>query len=162
MPGNMTGIAKHAAAAPGIMQVLTGLRADVAQAVNSLDGELIDSVTLTKPPGWQPDQTGQLQAIALFHSTYTPTWLELSGINGPAEDLILRPAEALLFSDPELLDQLRNATLVQVRSKNPCMSPQRNRNTRLPYFLSSAIMPCSSLSFCAYGVACAARCGLGC
>jgi hypothetical protein len=88
----------------------------MCQAVNSLDGGVIDSVMLTKPEGWKPDQAGQLNTIGLFHSNYTPTWLELSGINGPAEDLILRPAEALLFSDPELLDQLRNATFIQVKA----------------------------------------------
>lgn len=82
--------------------------------MDSLHGEVIDSVTLRKPPGWRPDQARQLSIIALFHSNYTPTWLELSGINGPAEDLILRPAEALLFSDPDLLEKLRNATLVKV------------------------------------------------
>ena len=38
---------------------------------------------------------------------------ELSGISGKAEELVLGPAEALLFSEPELLDRLRNATLVQ-------------------------------------------------
>ena len=47
-------------------------------------------------------------------STYTPTWQELSGINGPAEDLILKPAASLLLSDSDLLDELRNATLVKV------------------------------------------------
>lgn len=47
-------------------------------------------------------------------STYTPTWLELSGINGAAEDLILKPAASLLLSDSDLLDELRNATLVKV------------------------------------------------
>lgn len=85
-----------------------------AQAVNSLDGQVVDDYTLTKPSGWRPNQAAQLATIALFHSNYTPTWLELSGINGPAEDLVLRPAEALLFSDPELLHSLRNATLVKV------------------------------------------------
>ncbi len=39
---------------------------------------------------------------------------ELSGISGKAEELVLGPAEALLFSEPELLDRLRNTTLVQV------------------------------------------------
>lgn len=39
---------------------------------------------------------------------------ELSGISGTAENMVLDPAEALLFSEPELLDRLRNATLVQV------------------------------------------------
>ena len=82
--------------------------------MNSLDGTVVDSHTLTKPAGWRPDQAARLATIALFHSNYTPTWLELSGINGPAEDLVLRPAEALLFSDPELLHALRNATLVKV------------------------------------------------
>jgi hypothetical protein len=48
-------------------------------------------------------------------SNYTPSWLELSGINGAAEDLVLRPATALLLSDPDLLADLRNATLVQAR-----------------------------------------------
>lgn len=75
---------------------------------------MVDVQTLTKPPGWRPSQQAQLAAIALFHSNYTPSWLELSGINGPAEDLVLRPAEALLFSDPDLLHELRNATLIQV------------------------------------------------
>ena len=88
------------------------------QAVNSLDGAVVDAVTLTKPPGWRPDQSARLHTLALFHANYTPTWLELSGINGPAEELIFRPAEALLFSEPELLDSLRNATLIQVR---PCL-----------------------------------------
>ena len=88
--------------------------ADVVQAGNSLDGAVVDEVTLTKPPGWRPDQSARLHTLALFHANYTPTWLELSGINGPAEELILRPAEALLFSEPELLESLRNATLVQV------------------------------------------------
>ena len=41
---------------------------------------------------------------------------ELSGISGTAENMVLDPAEALLFSEPELLDRLRNATLVQVQS----------------------------------------------
>ena len=41
---------------------------------------------------------------------------ELSGISGTAENLVLDPAEALLFSEPELLDRLRNATLVQALS----------------------------------------------
>ena len=88
------------------------------QAVNSLDGAVVDAVTLTKPPGWRPDQSARLHTLALFHANYTPTWLELSGINGPAEELIFQPAEALLFSEPELLDSLRNATLIQVR---PCL-----------------------------------------
>jgi hypothetical protein len=87
----------------------------VLQAVNTLDGEVVDMMTLTKPPGWQPDQSARLHTLALFHTRYTPTWLELSGINGPAEELILGPAEALLFSEPDLLESLRNATLVQVR-----------------------------------------------
>ena len=82
--------------------------------MNSLDGAIVDAVTLTKPPGWRPDQSARLHALALFHANYTPTWLELSGINGPAEELIFQPAEALLFSEPELLDSLRNATLIQV------------------------------------------------
>lgn len=86
----------------------------VSQAVNSLDGRVVDAVMLTKPPGWRSDQSARLHTLALFHTRYTPTWLELSGINGPAEELILGPAEALLFSEPELLDSLRNATLVQV------------------------------------------------
>ena len=84
------------------------------QAVNSLDGTVVDAVMLTKPPGWRPDQSARLHMLALFHANYTPSWVELSGINGPAEELILGPAEALLFSEPELLDSLRNATLVQV------------------------------------------------
>lgn len=88
------------------------------QAVNSLDGAVVDAVTLTKPPGWRPNQSARLHTLALFHANYTPTWLELSGINGPAEELILKPAEDLLFSEPELLDSLRNATLIQVR---PCL-----------------------------------------
>ena len=88
------------------------------QAVNSLDGAVVDAITLTKPPGWRPDQSARLHTLALFHANYTPTWLELSGINGPAEELIFQPAEALLFSEPELLDSLRNATLIQVR---PCL-----------------------------------------
>jgi len=83
------------------------------QAVNSLDGHVVDEVALTKPPGWRPDQSARLHTLALFHANYTPSWLELSGINGPAEELILGPAEALLFSEPELLDSLRNATLIK-------------------------------------------------
>ena len=50
-------------------------------------------------------------------SNYTPSWLELSGINGAAEDLVLRPATPLLLSDPDLLADLRNATLVQARAR---------------------------------------------
>lgn len=88
--------------------------ADVMQAVNSLDGAVEDAVTLIKPAGWRPDQSARLHTLALFHANYTPSWVELSGINGPAEELILGPAEALLFSEPELLNSLRNATLVQV------------------------------------------------
>ena len=84
------------------------------QAVNSLDGGVVDAATLTKPPNWRPNQSARLHMLALFHANYTPSWVELSGINGPAEELILGPAEALLFSEPELLNSLRNATLVQV------------------------------------------------
>ena len=87
---------------------------NVLQAVNSLNGGVVDAVTLTKPPGWRADQSARLHTLALFHANYTPSWVELSGINGPAEELILRPAEALLFSEPTLLNSLRNATLVQV------------------------------------------------
>ena len=96
------------------------VRADVLQAVNSQDGAVVDAVTLTKPPGWRADQSARLHTLALFHANYTPSWVELSGINGPAEELILRPAEALLFSEPELLDSLRNATLVQVMLTDLC------------------------------------------
>ncbi|CAL8470701.1 g10243 [Coccomyxa elongata] len=99
----------------GYLRVAANRTALQMEAVNSLDGTVVDSHTLTKPAGWRPDQAARLATIALFHSNYTPTWLELSGINGPAEDLVLRPAEALLFSDPDLLHALRNATLV----KNP-------------------------------------------
>ena len=66
------------------------------QAVNSLNGAVVDAVTLTKPPGWRPDQSARLHTLALFHANYTPTWLELSGINGPAEELIFQPAEVFV------------------------------------------------------------------
>ncbi|CAK0782920.1 hypothetical protein CVIRNUC_006115 [Coccomyxa viridis] len=97
----------------GYLRVEANRTALTMQAVNSLNGAVVDAVTLTKPPGWRPDQSARLHTLALFHANYTPTWLELSGINGPAEELIFQPAEALLFSEPELLDSLRNATLIQ-------------------------------------------------
>ena len=49
---------------------------------------------------------------------------ELSGISSTAENLVLDPAEALLFSEPELLDSLRNTTLVQVLVTQHCRLTQ--------------------------------------
>ena len=80
--------------------------------VNSLTGQLIDAWTLTKPPGWQPNQTAQLESISLFIANYTPSVWALQGINGDATNLIQGAAEALLLSEPEQLELLRNWTYV--------------------------------------------------
>ena len=73
-------------------------------------------------------------------SNYTPSWLELSGINGAAEDLILRPATSLLLSDPDLLAELRNATLVQARAGRSLCMHERWKSSPNPPCAQGALL----------------------
>ncbi|KAK9845224.1 hypothetical protein WJX81_000461 [Elliptochloris bilobata] len=97
----------------GYLRVLANRTTLALQAIDSESGEVADETTMRKPYGWRANPKGRLQTIALFHANYTPSGWELSGISGYAENMVLDPAEALLFSEPELLERLRNTTLVQ-------------------------------------------------
>ena len=49
------------------------------QAVNSLDGTLLDDYTLTKPAGWSANSTEQQATQANFVGNFTATWYEIYG-----------------------------------------------------------------------------------
>ncbi len=49
------------------------------QAVNSLDGTLLDDYTLTKPAGWAANSTRQTATMTNFVGNFTSTWYESYG-----------------------------------------------------------------------------------
>ncbi len=49
------------------------------QAVNSLDGTLLDDYTLTKPAGWAANSTRQTATMTNFVGNFTSTWYETYG-----------------------------------------------------------------------------------
>ena len=51
------------------------------QEVSSLDGRVLDSWALHKPPGWQPNLLARAIAQQLFISNYTNgSWIEDPGV----------------------------------------------------------------------------------
>ena len=49
------------------------------QAVNSLDGSILDDYTLTKPSTWAANSTKQMATMTNFVGNFTPTWYESYG-----------------------------------------------------------------------------------
>lgn len=49
------------------------------QAVNSLDGSLLDDYTLTKPSNWKANATVQANFAKTFIGNFTSTWAEEYG-----------------------------------------------------------------------------------
>ena len=49
------------------------------QAVNALDGTLLDDYTLTKPSGWAANATRQTATMTNFVGNFTSTWYESYG-----------------------------------------------------------------------------------
>lgn len=59
------------------------------QAVNSLDGTLLDDYTLTKPSNWSANSTTQANYAKTFIGNFTATWAEQYGKKRPAPFLRL-------------------------------------------------------------------------
>lgn len=49
------------------------------QAVNSLDGTLLDDYTLTKPSNWKANSTVQANFAKTYIGNFTATWAEQYG-----------------------------------------------------------------------------------
>lgn len=49
------------------------------QAVNALDGTLLDEYTLTKPSNWSANSTVQASYFKTFEGNFTETWAEEYG-----------------------------------------------------------------------------------
>ena len=50
------------------------------QAVNSLDGSILDDYTLTKPSTWSANYTSQTATMSSFVGNFTSTWYETYGM----------------------------------------------------------------------------------
>lgn len=49
------------------------------QAVNALDGTLLDDYTLTKPSNWSANSTVQTSFVSSYIGNFTATWAEQYG-----------------------------------------------------------------------------------
>lgn len=89
------------------------------QAVNSLDGTLLDDYTLTKPAGWAANSTRQTATMTNFVGNFTSTWYESYGGDQYGNN-ILDAAEAQIFaSNTSILATLANMTALA----NPVTGP---------------------------------------
>ncbi|KAL3138574.1 hypothetical protein ABBQ32_006345 [Trebouxia sp. C0010 RCD-2024] len=85
------------------------------QAVNSLDGSLLDDYTLTKPSNWKANATVQSNFAKTFIGNFTTTWAEEYGGDAYGNS-ILDAAEEQIFADnSSILATLANLTTLAVR-----------------------------------------------
>ena len=67
------------------------------QAVNSLDGTLLDDYTLTKPAGWAANSTRQTATMTNFVGNFTSTWYESYGELAPVLACLLGSMTTVIF-----------------------------------------------------------------